>query len=174
MTGTGIIERERYAAGSLIVKEGEDAHSAYLLQSGTARVFLESKGKKVEFSILTKGDIFGETALIIDGKRTASVEAVEDCTVVLIRREDFRARLKKSDPAIRAVVKMLSRRVMISNAELMKSKGVNIDNFIALLSQIFKDLLLVMPEEDKSDFKLDAFPILDAMINVIEKYRDKL
>ena len=174
MSQKNLIERDGFAKGSLIVREGDEAYTAYLLQSGRARVFSESNGKQVDFSILNPGDIFGETALIIDGTRTASVEALEDCTVVLIRREDFAARLKKSDPAIRGVVQMLSRRVMNANSELMKSKGVNIDNFIALLNQIFKDLLEAMPKQDKGAFKDDAFPVLGEMIDVIEKYRDKL
>jgi len=63
---------------------------------------------------------------------------------------------------------------MNANSELMKSKGVNIDNFIALLNQIFKDLLEAMPKQDKGAFKDDAFPVLGEMIDVIEKYRDKL
>lgn len=174
MSDHKIIEREGFAKGSLIMTEGEDAYGAYLLQSGRARVFSESNGKKVEFSILNPGDIFGETALIKDGVRSASVEAIEDCTVILIRREDFKNRLKKSDKAIQAIVKMLTERVLASNSEIVKSKGVNIDNFIALLNQIFKDLLEAMPAEDKGEFKKDAFPVLAQMIDVIEKYRDKL
>lgn len=169
-----IIERDGFAKGSLIVREGDEAYSAYLLQSGRARVFSESNGKKVEFSILNAGDIFGETALVMDGVRTASVEALEDCTVILLRREDFEKRLGSSDKAIQAVVGMLSKRVMASNSELVKSKGINIDNFIALLDQIFKDLLEAMPKKDKSSFRADAFPVLAQMIDVIEKYRDKL
>lgn len=174
MSQKNLIERDGFAKGSLIVREGDEAYSAYLMQSGRARVFSENNGKQVEFSILNPGDIFGETALILDGVRTASVEALEDCTVIIIRREDFNRRLKSSDKAIQAVVKMLSTRVMTSNSELLKSKGVNIDNFIALLNQIFKDLLEAMPNEDKGAFKNDAFPVLGEMINVIEKYRDKL
>lgn len=169
-----IIEREGYAKGALIVKEGEEAYSAYLLQSGRASVFSENNGKRVEFSILNEGDIFGETALIMDTNRTASVEALEDCTVVVIRRDDFEQRLKKSDAAIRAVVNMLSRRVMNANTEIMKTKGVNIDSFIVLLNQIFKDLLEAMPEVDKGAFKDEAFPVMKDIIAVIEKYRDKL
>ncbi len=169
-----IIEREGFAKGSIIVKEGEEAYCAYILQSGRARVYSDKTGKKVEFSILNPGDIFGETALVMNGVRTASVEAMEDCTLVILRRDDFKARLKKSDKAIQAVVNMLSQRILHSNAEIIKSKGVNIDNFIALLNQIFRDLLEAMPVEDKDNFKSDAFPVLNDLITVIEKYRDKL
>ena len=175
MSDRKMIERDGFAKGSLIVREGDEAYVAYLLQSGKARVFSQNdKGKRVELGILEPGDIFGETALLMDGIRTASVEATEDCTVILIRRDDFAARLENSDPAIRAVVNILSKRMIDTNAEVIKSKGVNIDNFIMLLNQIFKDLLEAMPKSDKEAFKSDAFPVMNELIDVIEKYRDKL
>jgi CRP-like cAMP-binding protein len=158
----------------LIVTEGEEAYVAYIIQSGRVRVFTQNDGKKLEFSVLEPGQIFGEVALIQDTVRTASVEAIEDCNLIIITRDAFKHKLIKSDPTIRAVVEMLSARVVKSNKEIVKSKGVNVNSFIALLNQLFVDLLAAMPTEDKETFKSEAFPVMKEMTRVIEKYRDKL
>ena len=173
-TKAPILERRSFSKGKIIVKEGEMAFDAYIIQSGRVRVFSEKDGKKVEFSVLEAGQIFGEVALIQDTTRTASVEAVDDCNLVVITRDAFRHKLSKSDPTIKAVVEMLSSRITKSNAEVLKSKGVNINSFIALLNQLFTDLVEAMPEEDKSTFRGEAFPVMRDLVRVIEKYRDKL
>ena len=169
-----ILDRRAFAKGQTICKEGDDALMAYVIQFGKVRIFQERDGKKIELSILKTGDIFGEMALIENSKRTASVEAIEDCNVIVIKKDIFEEKFKKSDATIRAVIHMLSSRVLRSNAEIMKSKGVNLDNFISLLNQLFVDLLAAMPDEDKAQFKAEAFPVLGQMIDTLEKYRDKL
>ena len=174
MTNAKILERRFFSKGQRIVNEGDEAYTAFVVQSGAVRIYSDKGGNKVEFNILHKGDIFGEMSLIEGGHRKASVEAAEDCNLIVIHRDDFRTKLEKSDPTIRAVVDMLSKRLLHSNAEVLKSKGVNIDSFIVLLNQIFKDLLSAMPDSDKDAFKGDAFPVMKDLIKVVEKYRDKL
>ncbi len=174
MSQKNVLERRFYPKGKVIVKEGDEAYVAFIIQSGVVSVFSEKDGKKVEFSKLKTGDIFGETSLIMSVKRSASVEALEDCNMIVIRREDFESKLDKSDATIKAVVQMLSKRILNSNAEMLKAKGVNVDSFISLLNQLFRDLLDAMPDEDKGSFRDQAFPVLGDLIKVIEKYRDKL
>ena len=169
-----VLERRFYPKGKRIVTEGEEAYVAFIIQSGCVSVFSEKDGKKIEFSTLAPGQIFGEVALIQDTTRTASVEATEDSNMIIITREAFKHKLTKSDATIKAVVEMLSARVMKANAEIVKSKGVNVNSFIALLNQLFVDLLSAMPTDEKEVFKSDSFPIMKDLIQVIEKYRDKL
>lgn len=173
-TNAPVLERRFYPQGKLIVKEGEDAFIAFIIQSGKVRVFSEKDGKKVEFSTLEAGQIFGEIALIQDTVRTASVEALEDCNMIIITRDAFKHKLMKSDPTIKAVIQMLSARMTKSNAEVMKTKGVNVNSFIALLNQLFTELATQMPIEERDAFRSEAFPIMKELVSVIEKNRDKL
>lgn len=169
-----ILERRFFPQDSLICEEGEEAYVAYIVQAGKVRVFSLKDGKRIEFATLEAGDVFGETALVLDGKRSASVEAITDCNMIVITREAFNNKLEKSDPTIRAVVRMLSERMKKSNYEIVKSKGVNVDSFIALLNQLFRDLLEMMPEDKKTEFRKDAFPLLKDLIKIIEDYREYL
>lgn len=74
----------------LILLEKEDGDTLFIILKGKVKVsnFSES-GKEVIFSILSDGDFFGEMSLL-DGKpRSASVTALEDSELRLIRRHDF-------------------------------------------------------------------------------------
>lgn len=68
----------------MIVRQGEAGDTYFAIADGTVEV----KGGVVE-TTLTRGDGFGEIALIDDVPRTATVRAVTDATLVAIAREPF-------------------------------------------------------------------------------------
>ena len=81
---------------SIILLEDEDGDTLFIILSGKVKVssFSES-GKEIIFSILGPGDFFGEMSLL-DGKtRSATVTAIEDSELRLIRRNDFHKAMEK-------------------------------------------------------------------------------
>jgi len=76
-----------FDAGTLLIKEGESGDAAYLIVSGRCRVFRGAMGPTTSARILGPGEIFGELAVLLDSPRTASVEALDACTVLVIDRE---------------------------------------------------------------------------------------
>ncbi len=115
-----ILERRFVPKGTAIIKEDDDAYSAYLIQSGEVSVFTNKDGKEIELARLGAGEICGEMALIADDKRTASVRTVEDCNLIVITRSAFEEKLRNSDPTIRAVVSMLIKRIIASNSDFIE------------------------------------------------------
>jgi serine/threonine-protein kinase len=83
----------KYHAGKLIVGEGDHGDEAFIIKAGECRVFKTIDGEKVEIRILGPGEVFGETAILTDNPRTASVEAVTDVTVAVINRVYFEEEL---------------------------------------------------------------------------------
>ncbi|MCK5375190.1 MAG: cyclic nucleotide-binding domain-containing protein [Alphaproteobacteria bacterium] len=113
-----ILERRFVPEGSLIIKEGDEGYSAYLIQSGEVDVYSKNEeGNKIALAKLGVGEICGEMALLGDGVRSASVCAVSDCNLVVITRAAFEEKLKRSDTTVRAVMKMLIQRIISSNEE---------------------------------------------------------
>ena len=111
-----ILERKFVPQGTKIIKQGEDAYSAYLIQSGRVRVYKKRGEEELELATLEVGDICGEMALIDDNNiRSASVEAIEDCNVIVITKAVFEDKLKNSDRTIQAIIKMLIKRMIESN-----------------------------------------------------------
>ena len=88
-----IYDRTSFPQGAVIIKEGDTQAQAYLIQSGRVGVFTEREGKKLELAVLGPGEIFGEISLIMDNVTSASVEALENCNLILISRVEFEERL---------------------------------------------------------------------------------
>ncbi|MCB1588950.1 MAG: cyclic nucleotide-binding domain-containing protein, partial [Xanthomonadales bacterium] len=65
-----------HAFGDYIVRQGEPADALYLLVSGRARALRsDANGRELALGRLLPGESFGESALVEDGVRQASVRA---------------------------------------------------------------------------------------------------
>lgn len=95
-----------YRPGTLIVREGDTGHEAYIIRSGKCRAFKTINGEKVELRIMGVGEVFGETAILTDKPRSASVEAVDNVTVAVVKSHYFKEELQTGswlEPFIRAL-----------------------------------------------------------------------
>ncbi|MBW8311227.1 MAG: Crp/Fnr family transcriptional regulator [Rhizobium sp.] len=81
----------RYAAGSILIKEGARADCAYVLLSGRARVLTtDADERKLIYNKITPGEIFGEMALD-GGTRSASVVAETEVECLRIQSTDLQS-----------------------------------------------------------------------------------
>ena len=165
---TVIYDRIPFEKGRIIIKEGDTQAQAYLIQSGRVGVFTEADGRKVELSVLEAGEVVGEMALITDEVRSASVEALEDCILIQISRTEFEDRLKNSDRAIRAVVKMLSQRVAESNSSIA-SKIAALNDLEKAASDVYEESKAEVP--DINDERL--LPKLQELLRAIEEFKNR-
>ncbi len=100
---TVILERRFVPRYTHIITEGEEGSSAFLIQAGSVEISSTHNGRKVVLGNLQTGEIFGEMSLIRNTPRTATVEALEDCNLIIITRQALKAKLDGSDPTIRAI-----------------------------------------------------------------------
>jgi NADH dehydrogenase len=103
MGRTDAIIPMRFAAGETIVRQGEIASRFYVITSGEVEVVEQVDGKEREIRRMGPGRHFGELALLQNGKRTASVRATTDTTVLAIARQDF-ASLVRTMPELQQAV----------------------------------------------------------------------
>ena len=61
-------------------------------------------------SVLSEGSFFGEMAVIDEAPRSAHVIAMEDSVLLVLRREDFHAKLRQSPEVAISLLRELSRR----------------------------------------------------------------
>ncbi|CAH8610258.1 unnamed protein product [Heterobilharzia americana] len=91
------LEAQYHSAGDCIIRQGELADSFFIIQSGKVRVTISSsqsspiESKETEIRQLTKGEYFGEKALLGEGRRTANVYAIGPggVEVLCLYRKDF-------------------------------------------------------------------------------------
>ena len=107
------LTRERsYPKGSVIVFEDDPGDALFLVAAGQVKVVLIAEdGREVILSVLGEGSFFGEMAVIDDEPRSAHVIAMEDSSLLVLRREDFHARLRHSPEVAISLLKEISRRL---------------------------------------------------------------
>jgi CRP/FNR family cyclic AMP-dependent transcriptional regulator len=107
------ISRERaYPRNSVILFEDDPGDALYVVAQGQVKVVLIGEdGREVILSVMGEGEFFGEMALVDDEPRSAHVIAMEDSTLLVIRREDFQGILKQTPGIALALLRELSRRL---------------------------------------------------------------
>ena len=101
-----------FRKGSIILQEGDPSTHFYLIHSGRLRAFLSDEdGKEIVLNIMGPGEYFGEISLIDQEGRSASVMAIEDCSLSVISREEFHASLAANPEFAHALLRGLTRRL---------------------------------------------------------------
>ena len=81
---------KRYPKNSVLICEGDDSESLYILLDGKVKVYAgDESGKEVVINIQGPGEIFGEVAMIGNIPRSASVMAIEPVQVAFLSRGKF-------------------------------------------------------------------------------------
>jgi serine/threonine-protein kinase len=93
LRGAWHLATRAYRAGEVIVREGEVGAEAFIIESGRCRVVAGAgEGRRV-IRELGRGEVFGETAVLSAGVRTATVVAVDDVAVQVVTEESLREAL---------------------------------------------------------------------------------
>jgi nitric-oxide synthase len=91
-------------AGERILREGDVGDRMFVVQKGAVQVFTTSfDGSDLVLERLEAGQCFGEQALLPGGtgRRTASVRALEDCTLLELTREALAVALNENGEFLR-------------------------------------------------------------------------
>ena len=110
------LERQTFPAGSLIIKLGDQAHSAYVVDSGKVEIWVERSGDKRVLAEVTTGGIFGEMALIDAKPRSANATAVVDTVCIVVPEQLFKEKIDPIDPLVKALLRVLVRNVRAAMA----------------------------------------------------------
>ncbi len=114
-----------YKEGENIVRQGEKGNCMYVIQSGRAEVLIRNeKNEEIQLAVLSKGDFFGEMAIIQEEVRSATVRALDEVRVIVVDKRIFLRRIHE-DPsfAFRIMEKMANRIREMDNKILYAVKG---------------------------------------------------
>lgn len=106
--------KKTVAKNTIIMSEGDQSASLYVILSGKVKVFLQDdEGKEVVLGYQEPGEYFGEMALIDDEPRSASVMTVEKSTFLVISKQDFKQCLTDHPDIAFALIKGLVLRLRL-------------------------------------------------------------
>jgi signal transduction histidine kinase len=99
--------------GEVVVHEGDDADSMYVILDGQVRVFKSDEtNTEIDIAELGTGSFFGELALLDQGTRSATVVCLIACQFFVLDQPAFLTLLTDSDSsAIQRLMAALARRV---------------------------------------------------------------
>jgi CRP/FNR family transcriptional regulator len=113
----GAMFQRSYPAGQIVLLEGAASSVLYVVQDGRLKLFKTStRGREQVLRLLRPGDTFNEVAVFDEGPNPASAQAIEDCTLYLLRRRDL-VRFVAERPGIAvAITRNFARRLRESLA----------------------------------------------------------
>ena len=112
-----VMNPREVAAGDVVCVEGEPGSEFFLIAAGEAEI--ERGGQTV--AKLSVGDHFGELALLDRGPRSATVRAVTDLRLYVLRDESFAAVLNEVPALAQKLLAAMARRLREADASSASS-----------------------------------------------------
>ena len=97
--------------GHILIEEGDDSRTAYFLYAGTALVYKNTDSGRRHLGALNEGQLFGEMAYLLSEKRTASVVAETEITVLALPPLIMEELMRHSAPLSRRIIDILCQRL---------------------------------------------------------------
>jgi CRP-like cAMP-binding protein len=127
--------RQRFAAGAVLMYEGEPGDRVMILLSGRVKAaHIGSDGSERLFSIRDPGDIMGELSFLDRAPRLNTVTALEPAEALIIGAGEFRAFVERTPRVAVVLLELLSAR--FREATRMQSQFGALDTVGRLASRL--------------------------------------
>jgi small-conductance mechanosensitive channel/CRP-like cAMP-binding protein len=137
---------ELFAPGEVVVRQGDPGVELYLCEKGELMVVLTlESGERREVARITEGGMFGEFAQVTGELRTATVQAVSACELVVIGKGAFAAALG-SDPQFAELIsqRLAERRAALEvAAEESPAERISVDQHKRNFLQRLREFLAI-------------------------------
>lgn len=98
-------------AGQALFREGDEGQQMYVLETGTAEVFVQNRVVET----LEHGSIVGEMGLVSPGPHSASVIARTDCEFVAVDEKRFQFLVQQTPYFAIQVMRLMAERLRATN-----------------------------------------------------------
>jgi CRP/FNR family cyclic AMP-dependent transcriptional regulator len=118
--------------GTVLFRKGDPGTTLYAISAGAVRISVPSKeGEGAIFNLLTKGDIFGEIALLDGGSRTADAVVIENSELMAIERRDFIPLLRDYPEVAVKMIEILCSRIRGTSEQVEDIVFLDVPNRLA-------------------------------------------
>jgi CRP-like cAMP-binding protein len=112
-------EVARFGAGEVIVRQGDPGDAVYALTAGTAEVWLEDAQQgRVLLRTMQPGQLFGETAVLYQGLRSATIQARTAVTALRLTGSAFLDLVRQTPELALRVAVILAQRLASDRRKL--------------------------------------------------------
>ncbi len=135
--------RRTYPKHTILLSEGDNSDSLYVILSGRVKVYLnDENGKEAIINYQEAGEYFGELSLIDDSRRSASIMTVEKSSMAIMPKQVFHQVLQDNPDIAIHLLKDMVHRVRTLTDEI---KSLALSDVYGRLS---KTLLSLATERD--------------------------
>ena len=116
---SNLITKQKFNKDAVILSEHETGSTFFIVIKGKVKLSRASEeGNEVVLTTLSESDFFGEMSLLDGSSRSATVTAIEDSDLLIMRRKEF-INLLRSDPEISiALLIELTQKLRTANTKL--------------------------------------------------------
>lgn len=101
-----------------LMREGEESANMYYLQSGTLAVYKRKGNAEHQIGTIYSGELVGEMSFLDKKPRSASVKAIQECSLVIVPVDKFQKYLDKQPPWFNALITTLLDRLRRANTRI--------------------------------------------------------
>jgi len=122
------LHARRFAAGAMIINQGDTGTSMYIVESGECNIHLPGDAsRRISLKDIARGEYFGELALFDEMPRSASVLATTDCLLLELQRSTLEEFLARRPQVGMAILRTMSARLRETNTMLSARAARNVD-----------------------------------------------
>ena len=110
MRGGAEFPRRSYETGDIICREGELGEAAFILVEGSCRIEKDTPNGTQPLQRIGPGAVFGEMAILTQGRRLATVVAAEPTTVLVVTSQSLEQEMAALKPWVATLLKSLAAR----------------------------------------------------------------
>jgi CRP-like cAMP-binding protein len=151
-----VVKSRTYTKGDYIFREGDLSDCLVVVHKGTIKVSkFSDEGKEQILRILFPGDFFGQYALLENKKHYADAEVLEDTTVCLLHKNEFKLILERNPG--------MAMNFMMALSELlqMADEWIGTISLLEVERRLAKALLLFFEKENEKEFFMLPVPKKD-------------
>ena len=123
----GMMKQIKYKNNTIIINQGELSRSLFIIIYGRLKAYAtDEDGNQTIFTFLNSGDYFGELSLLDEGPRSATVQTLEECTLLNLDHAMFKDFMDSHPNVCWTLFKSLTSRIRIMDETicLLTSKDI--------------------------------------------------
>ena len=140
-----------FSAGTTLYYAGAPATELYLIRTGRVQLLKRARGIERSIGLYGAEEIIGEEALLPGAHRSASAQAIDPVTALVIESDTFRALVRRRPDLGEGVMRQLARR--------LQRAGEQIENFLLPDPTIRVLNTLLHAMDDIEDGPLELSPL---------------
>jgi CRP-like cAMP-binding protein len=114
-------ERMTYGSGQEVCHQGDPGDAMYVILGGVADVLIDTDKGQLRVAELKKNGFFGETAILCDAPRNATIKASESLLTLKISKEMFYRLVSEFPTMAVEMMRELAHRVEDTNQKLREA-----------------------------------------------------